>query len=317
MNIVFMGTPEFALPTLKTLHHSSHSILAVITQPDKPKGRGQKLLVSPIKQYALDSDLLVLQPKTVNDSEFIESLKQNRPDIIIVVAFGQILSDTFLKIPKQFCINLHSSLLPKYRGAAPIHRAILNGEKKSGVTTIIMDKGMDTGDILLIQETPIHETDTAQTLHDTLSKMGGALVLETLKRLEENTLLPVQQDHNQATYAAKLKKEEGLIRWDQSATSLSNQVRGLTPWPGTYTFLKNKRLRIIKVQIGEGSPDDAPGKVARVTDVGIEVGTGKERLIITELQPEGKKSMPAKSFLAGHKIERGTVFDPVQITNQP
>jgi methionyl-tRNA formyltransferase len=316
MNIVFMGTPEFALPTLKTLHHSSHSILAVITQPDKPKGRGQKLLVSPIKQYALDSDLPILQPKTVNDPEFIESLKLNRPDAIIVVAFGQILSETFLKIPKQFCINLHSSLLPKYRGAAPIHRAILNGDTKSGVTTMIMDKGMDTGDILLMQETPIHETDTAQTLHDTLSEIGGDLVLETLKRLEENTLLPVPQDHSQATYAAKLKKEEGLVHWEKSATTLSNQVRGLTPWPGTYTLLNKKRLRVLKVQVGEGSPDDTPGKVARVTDVGIEVGTGQGRLIITELQPEGKKSMSTKSFLAGHKIERGTLFDPIPIPNQ-
>ncbi len=316
MNIVFMGTPEFSLPTLKTLHHSSHSILAVITQPDKPKGRGQKLLVSPIKQYALDSDLPILQPKTVNDPEFIESLKQNRPDAIIVVAFGQILSETFLKIPKQFCINLHSSLLPKYRGAAPIHRAILNGDTKSGVTTMIMDKGMDTGDILLMQETPIHETDTAQTLHDTLSERGGTLVLETLKRLEENTLLPVPQDHSQATYAAKLKKEEGLVHWEQSATTLSNQVRGLTPWPGTYTLLNKKRLRILKVQVSEGTPDDKPGEVARVTDVGIEVGTGQGRLLITELQPEGKKSMSAKSFLAGYKIERGTLFDPTPAPNQ-
>ncbi len=316
MNIVFMGTPEFALPTLKALHNSSHSIMAVITQPDKPKGRGQKLLVSPIKQYALDSDLPILQPNTVNDPEFIELLKQSRPDVIIVVAFGQILSETFLKIPKQFCINLHSSLLPKYRGAAPIHRAILNGDTKSGVTTMIMDKGMDTGDILLMQETPVHETDTAQTLHDTLSEMGGALMLETLKRLEANTLLPVQQDHSQATYAAKLKKEEGLIHWGQPATNLFNQVRGLTPWPGTYTLLNKKRLRVLKVQVGEGSTEDIPGKVARVTDVGIEVGTGQGRLIITELQPEGKKSMPTKSFLAGHKVERGTLFDPVPIPNQ-
>ncbi len=309
MNIVFMGTPEFALPTLKALHHSSHSIQAVITQADKPKGRGQKLIFSPIKQYALDSKLPILQPKTVNEPEFIESLKKNRPDIVIVVAFGQILSENFLKIPIQFCVNLHSSLLPKYRGAAPIHRAILNGDNKSGVTTMIMDKGMDTGDILLMQETPINETDNAQTLHDTLSRLGGTLVLETIKRLEENTLLPVPQDHNQATYAAKLKKEEGLIRWELPATTLSNQVRGLTPWPGTYTLLNKKRLRIIKVQVDKGTLDDIPGKVARVTDLGIEVGTGKGRLVINELQPEGKKSMSAKSFLAGHKIKRGTLFD--------
>ena len=316
MNIVFMGTPEFALPTLKVLHNSSHSILAVITQPDKPKGRGQKLLVSPIKQYALDFSLPILQPKTVNDPEFIESLRKNQPDIIIVIAFGQILSETFLKIPKLFCINLHSSLLPKYRGAAPIHRSILNGDTQTGVTSMIMDKGMDTGDILLTKETPIHETDNAQTLHDTLSEMGGALVLETLRRLEENTLLPIPQDHSKATYAPKLKKEEGLVKWDQPAATLCNQVRGLTPWPGTYTLLNKKRLRILKAQVTEGTPEDRPGQVERVTDMGIEVGTGKDRLIITELQPEGKKNMPAKSFLAGYKIERGTLFDPIQIANQ-
>lgn len=316
MNIIFMGTPEFAVPTLKALHHSSHSILTVITQPDKPKGRGQKLIVSPIKQYALDSNLPILQPKTVNAPEFIESLKQNQPDVIIVVAFGQILSETFLKIPRHFCINLHSSLLPKYRGAAPIHRAILNGDTKSGVTTMIMDKGMDTGDILLMQETPIHETDNAQTLHDTLSEMGGALMLETLKRLEENTLLPVQQDDSQATYAAKLKKEEGLIHWEKSAVDLLNQVRGLTPWPGTYTMLNKKRLRVLKVRTTEGTIDDMPGKVARITDEGIEVGTGQGRLVITELQPEGKKSMSAKSFLAGHKLERGTLFEAAPTPNQ-
>ena len=316
MNILFMGTPEFALPTLKALHHSSHSLLAVITQPDKPKGRGQKLLVSPIKQYALDFSLPILQPKTVNDPEFIESLRKNQPDIIIVIAFGQILSETFLKIPKLFCINLHSSLLPKYRGAAPIHRSILNGDTQTGVTSMIMDKGMDTGDILLTKETPIHETDNAQTLHDTLSEMGGALVLETLRRLEENTLLPIPQDHSKATYAPKLKKEEGLVKWDQPAATLFNQVRGLTPWPGTYTLLNKKRLRILKAQVTEGTPEDRPGQVERVTDMGIEVGTGKDRLIITELQPEGKKNMPAKSFLAGYKIERGTLFDPIQIANQ-
>jgi methionyl-tRNA formyltransferase len=310
MNIVFMGTPEFALPTLKALHHSSHSILSVITQPDKPKGRGQRLIVSPIKQYALDFNLPILQPKTVNDPEFIRLLNQNRPDAIIVVAFGQILSEAFLEIPKQFCINLHSSLLPKYRGAAPIHRSILNGDTRTGVTSMIMDKGMDTGDILLMKETPILETDNAQTLNDTLSVMGGSLVIETLKRLEENTLLPTPQNHDQATYAPKLKKEEGLVKWEQSATSLWNQVRGLTPWPGTYTLLNKKRLRISNAEVTDGAPEDSPGQVARLTDSGIEVGTGQDRLVITEIQPEGKKSMSAKSFLAGNKIEQGALFDP-------
>jgi len=316
MNIIFMGTPEFALPTLKALHQSSHTVLSVITQPDKPKGRGQKLLVSPIKQFALDFNLPVLQPKTVNDPEFIHTLNQNQPDFIIVVAFGQILSETFLKIPKQFCINLHSSLLPKYRGAAPIHRSILNGDTRTGVTSMIMDKGMDTGDILLMQETPIHKSDNAQTLHDTLSEMGGSLVLETLVRLEKNTLLPTPQNNNLATYAPKLKKEEGLVRWEKNANTLFNQVRGLTPWPGSYTLLNKKRLRILKAQVTEGTLDDQPGQIARVTDIGIEVGTGQDRLVLTELQPEGKKSMSAKSFLAGHKIERGTLFDSNPTSHQ-
>ncbi|MBT5028679.1 MAG: methionyl-tRNA formyltransferase [Nitrospinaceae bacterium] len=316
MNIIFMGTPEFALPTLKALHQSSHTVLSVITQPDKPKGRGQKLLVSPIKQFALDFNLPVLQPKTVNDPEFIHTLNQNQPDFIIVVAFGQILSETFLKIPKQFCINLHSSLLPKYRGAAPIHRSILNGDTRTGVTSMIMDKGMDTGDILLMQETPIHKSDNAQTLHDTLSEMGGNLVLETLVRLEQNTLLPTPQNNNLATYAPKLKKEEGLVRWEKNANTLFNQVRGLTPWPGSYTLLNKKRLRILKAQVTEGTLDDQPGQIARVTDIGIEVGTGQDRLVLTELQPEGKKSMSAKSFLAGHKIERGTLFDSNPTSHQ-
>ena len=185
MNIVFMGTPAFALPTLKKIHDSSHSILSVVTQPDRPKGRGQKQVDSPIKKFALKNSLPVLQPTSVNTQEFIGSLLVNRPDYIIVVAFGQILSEVFLKIPKQFCINLHSSLLPKYRGAAPINRAILNGDIRSGVTTMIMDKGMDTGDILLVDETPIELSDDAQSLHDKLSEQGGMLVLETLSRLKK------------------------------------------------------------------------------------------------------------------------------------
>ena len=211
MNIVFMGTPEFALPTLKKIHDSSHSILSVVTQPDRPKGRGQKQVDSPIKKFALKSNLPLLQPTSVNTQEFIGSLLVNRPDYIIVVAFGQILSEAFLKIPKQFCINLHSSLLPKYRGAAPINRAILNGDNRSGVTTMIMDKGMDTGDILLVDETPIELSDDAQSLHDKLSEQGGKLVLETLFRLKKNDLLPTPQNSDLASYAPKLTKEESLI----------------------------------------------------------------------------------------------------------
>ena len=308
MNIVFMGTPEFALPTLEKIHNSSHSILSVITQPDRPKGRGQKQVDSPIKKFALENNLPLLQPATVNTKEFIASLLENRPDYIIVVAFGQILSETLLKVPKQFCINLHSSLLPKYRGAAPINRAILNGETHSGVTTMIMDKGMDTGDILLVDETPIEQNDDAQCLHDKLSEQGGKLVLETLSRLQKNDLLPTPQNSDLASYAPKLKKEESLIDWKIDAESIFNKIRGLSPWPGTHTLYNGKRLAILKGEIVLGESSDRPGHVERITDTGIEVGTGKNRLKITELKLEGKKAMPVKSFLSGYKINRYDIF---------
>ena len=308
MNIVFMGTPEFALPTLEKIYNSSHSILSVITQPDRPKGRGQKQVDSPIKKFALENNLPVLQPATVNTKEFIASLLENRPDYIIVVAFGQILSETLLKVPKQFCINLHSSLLPKYRGAAPINRAILNGETRSGVTTMIMDKGMDTGDILLVDETPIEQNDDAQCLHDKLSEQGGKLVLETLSRLQKNDLLPTPQNSDLASYAPKLKKEESLIDWKIDAESIFNKIRGLSPWPGTHTLYNGKRLAILKGEIVLGESSDHPGHVERITDTGIEVGTGKNRLKITELKLEGKKAMTVKSFLSGYKITRYDIF---------
>jgi len=309
MNIVFMGTPEFALPTLEKIYNSSHSILSVITQPDRPKGRGQKQVDSPIKKFALENNLTVLQPATVNTKEFIASLLENRPDYIIVVAFGQILSETLLKVPKQFCINLHSSLLPKYRGAAPINRAILNGETRSGVTTMIMDKGMDTGDILLVDETPIEQNDDAQCLHDKLSEQGGKLVLETLSRLQKNDLLPTPQNSDLASYAPKLKKEESLINWKIDAENIFNKIRGLSPWPGTHTLYNGKRLAILKGEIVLGESSDRPGHVERITDTGIEVGTGKNRLKITELKLEGKKAMPVKSFLSGYKITRDDIFE--------
>ncbi|HIJ49903.1 MAG TPA: methionyl-tRNA formyltransferase [Nitrospinae bacterium] len=308
MNIVFMGTPEFALPTLKKIHYSSHSILSVITQPDRPKGRGQKQVDSTIKKFALENNLPLLQPATVNTQEFIASLLENRPDYIIVVAFGQILSEALLKVPKQFCINLHSSLLPKYRGASPINRAILNGDTRSGVTSMIMDKGMDTGDILLVDETPIDQNDDAQSLHDKLSEQGGELILETLSRLQKNDLLPTPQNSELASYAPKLKKEESLIDWELNAKNIFNKIRGLSPWPGTHTLYNGKRLAILKGEIVLGESSDRPGHVERITDTGIEVGTGKNRLKIIELKPEGKKAMPVKSFLSGYKINRDDIF---------
>ena len=305
MKIVFMGTPEFAIPSIQKIHNSSHSILSLVTQPDRPKGRGQKQIGPPIKSFAVENNIPVLQPEKVNTEDFISSLLKNKPDYIIVVAFGQILGETFLKIPKQFCINLHSSLLPKYRGAAPINRAILNGDTVSGVTTMIMDKGMDTGDILLTKEIPVELNDDAKSLHDKLAKEGSDLVLETLLRLEKNDLLPVPQNSDLASYAPKLKKEESLVDWERDAKSIFNKIRGLTPWPGTHTLYNGKRLGILKGEVLSGDPADRPGYVERITDSGIEVGTGEKRLKITELKPEGKKSMSVKSFLSGYKINRG------------
>jgi len=305
MNIVFMGTPEFALPTLRKIYDSSHSIISVVTQPDRPKGRGQIKVASPIKNFAIDNNIPLLQPENVNAENFIQSLLEKRPDYIIVVAFGQILHEALLKVPKQFCINLHSSLLPKYRGAAPINRAIINGDARSGVTTMIMDKGMDTGDILLIRETSIEKDDDAKSLHDKLAEQGGKLVLETLSRLEKNNLLPTPQDSDLASYAPKLKKEESLIDWKMSANNILNKIRGLTPWPGTYTLFNGKRLCILKSEVVKGEPSDRPSYIERITDSGIEVSTGENRLKITELKPEGKKAMPAKSFLSGYKINPG------------
>lgn len=305
MNIVFMGTPEFALPTLRKIYNSSHSIISVVTQPDRPKGRGQIKVASPIKNFAIENNIPLLQPENVNAENFIQFLLEKRPDYIIVVAFGQILHEALLKVPKQFCINLHSSLLPKYRGAAPINRAILNGDVRSGVTTMIMDKGMDTGDILLIRETSIEKDDDAQSLHDKLAEQGGKLVLETLARLEKNNLLPTPQDSDLASYAPKLKKEESLIDWKMTANNILNKIRGLTPWPGTHTLFNGKRLCILKSEVIKGGPSDRPGYIERITDSGIEVGTGEKRLKITELKPEGKKAMPVKSFLSGYKINPG------------
>jgi methionyl-tRNA formyltransferase len=309
MKIVFMGTPEFSLPTLEQLVQSEHSVVAVVTQPDRPKGRGQELTASPIKTLALKAGITVLQPEKAGAQEFITTLRDLTPDLIVVVAYGQILKKEVLEIPRWFCMNLHSSILPKYRGAAPINRAIINGEKESGVTTMQMDAGMDTGDILLTQKTPITDSDDAQTLHDRLAKIGASLVLETIERLEEKTLAPCPQDNDKATYAPKLKKQDGLIHWEKDAVSLGNLVRGLTPWPGAFTFFQSKRLRLCSVEVTPGEADDSPGEIARISDHGIEVGTGRGRLVINQLQPEGKKRMSAKSFLAGHKMLKGNVFD--------
>lgn len=309
MNIVFMGTPNFSLPTLRKLYKSNHNLRLVVTQPNRPKGRGRESGPPPVKKFALENGLPVLHFEKPNNQETLNALKTLDADVFIVVAFGHILKESILRLPRYFCINLHSSILPKYRGAAPINWAIINGETETGVTTIKMDTGLDTGNILLNQKVPIKPEDDAQSLHDTLAHEGASLVLETLQQLEAGKLLPIPQDSNQSSYAPKLQKEDGLIDWNESAIKIHNRVRGLSPWPGAFSFFGLKRFRFYKTAVSAGDPLDQPGNIIRTADHCIEVGTGNGRIIVTELQAEGKKRMNTKSFLAGNKLIAGNAFN--------
>ena len=312
MNLVFMGTPDFAVPTLQTLHASRHSVLGVVTQPDRPKGRGREMQASPVKRYAQENGLKVYQPEKASAPEFVAQLAELNPDLIVVIAYGQILRENLLSLPKHFCMNIHASLLPQYRGAAPINWAIINGDKETGVTTMKMNKGLDTGDMLLIKKVAIENNDTASDLHDKLAQAGGPLVLETLEQLEQGQLQPIPQNDSEATYASKLKKEDGFLRWDQEAESIRNRARGMEPWPGAFGFLNGRRLRFCKVETGPGMAGDTPGEIMRVSDYGIEIGTLKDRVIVTEIQPEGKKRMTVQSYRQGHPIKPGERFESMQ-----
>jgi methionyl-tRNA formyltransferase len=317
MKILFWGTPEFSVPTLKRLFEANHEIVGVVTQPDRPKGRGRTLQLSPVKQYALEKGLQIFQPEKASNPKFIDDLYQLRSDMFIVIAYGQILREAVLKIPKWFCMNIHASLLPKYRGAAPINRSILNGDTETGITTMKMDEGMDTGNMLLKRTVPIKSDDDAITLAEKLSKAGAELTVETLELLAKGKLDLIPQNDSEATLAPKLKKEEGLIDWEKSAETLHNQIRGFSPWPGAYTFYGPKRVSIIKSEVVSGDENDKPGVVARVSDYGIEVGTSKGRLIVKELKPEGKGGMSAQSFLRGNPVSKGEQFLDVAAESAP
>ena len=308
MNIVFMGTPDFSLPTLHKLYESDHDILLVVTQPDRPKGRGRESTPPPVKQFALEKKIPVLQPIKCTNLEIVKTLGALNADVFIVVAFGQILDNNLLALPHHFCINLHSSLLPKYRGAAPINWAIINGETETGVTTMKMNAGLDTGDILLSRKVPIRNKDDALSLHDILAHQGSSLVMETLNQLDSGSLEATSQNSDLASYAPKLKKKDGLIEWNQPAVKIHNLVRGLMPWPGAFSFLRSKRFKICKTETKSCDLTDQPGVILRISGHGIEVGTQNERIVITEIQPEGKKRMDVKSFLAGHKLIIGNKF---------
>jgi methionyl-tRNA formyltransferase len=309
--IVFFGTPAFAVPTLRALLEGPDAVVAVVTQPDRKKGRGQRVGFSPVKEMASrhqGHEISVFQPEKVKEMPFQEELIRLRPDLFVVAAYGQILPQSLLDIPVHGAINVHGSLLPRYRGAAPIAWAILKGEKVTGVTVMKMDKGMDTGDILLKREILIGADETSATLHDKLAAAGARLLLETVAKMKEDEVSPFRQDPSQATYAPPLKKEDGRIDWKREPGEIDRQVRAFNPWPGAYTSHQGEFLKIFRGEVREGNPGEQPGKVLWVGGDFIEIETGKGAYLIREIQLEGKRRMGVREFLAGHTIEAGTVF---------
>lgn len=319
MKVIFMGTPDFAVGTLEMLIQAGHEITLVVTQPDKPKGRGKSMQFPPVKEAALAHGLEVYQPKRIREPECIEYLRRYEADIIVVVAFGQILPKEILEMPRYGCVNVHASLLPKYRGAAPIQWAVINGETVTGVTTMRMDEGLDTGDMILKEEVALKPEETGGSLFDRLAQTGAKLCVKTLTAIEQGTAVYTPQDHEKATHTTMIKKQLGEIDWKRSAVELERLVRGLNPWPSAYTYLGGKTLKIWKASVQEeeaflGSDDGKhpteeaarePGTIVKVGKNTIEVQTGQGVLKLEEIQLEGKKRMTTDAFLRGFPVETG------------
>ena len=306
MRILFMGTPEFAQVSLQALLNDKRDVVCVITQPDKPKGRGYEMAMSDVKKLALEKNIPVHQPVTLKDGAIMPLLEEYSPDVIVVVAYGQILPEYVLNFPKYGCINIHGSLLPKYRGAAPIQRAVIDGEKVSGVTSMYMEKGLDTGDMLIKRELPISCEATAGEYHDALAVLGGEVLLETLDKIKEGTLTPQRQDDSLSTYASQLSKAEGEIDWNNTSEAIYNKVRGLNPWPMAYSFIGGKRFVIDFVYKCEKS--GKPGEVLRADNNGLVVACGEGSVLIKGIKVEGKKKMSVGDYLRGHTIAEGTLL---------
>lgn len=308
-SIVFMGTPDFAVPPLQALHAAGYTVSLVVTQPDRPKGRGRLLTPPPVKAAALDLGCNVAQPASVRDPVFIERLRQLQPDFFVVVAFGQILPVALLKIPPRGAVNIHASLLPRYRGPAPIQWAMIRGEKETGITTILMDSGIDTGDLLLSAKTDIQPEETAEQLHCRLARMGAEVVLETLERIIAGSVCAHAQKHDEASYAPMLKKEDGHINWHQTAEQLDLFIRAMTPWPGAYCFWDAKRLKIIKARPKTGAaPQAAPGTIVESFPDELRVAVQNGVLMVDEIQSQSGKCMSVKDFLRGTPLPPGTVL---------
>lgn len=302
MRILFMGTPEFAVGTLEALIQSRHEVVAVVTQPDRPKGRGNAVKFPPVKEAALAHGIPVLQPLKVREPEVVEQLRAFAPDLIAVAAFGQLLPKVILEMPRYGCVNVHASLLPKYRGAAPIQWAVINGEAESGVTTMMMSRGLDKGDMLKKSVVRLDPKETGDSLHDKLAALGGPLLLETIDELEQGTIVRVPQDDAQSSYAPMLTKELGRIDWSKPADELERLVRGLNSWPSAYTRLHGKTLKIWDADVVSASGGE-PGKVLQADKNGLVIRAGEGALRIVSLQLEGKKRMDADAFLRGYPVQ--------------
>lgn len=310
LRVIFMGTPEFAVPCLDMLVANQYNVIAVVTQPDRPKGRGQKLAQSPVKQAAIAYGLPVLQPNKVKEADFQAALSLLKPDIIVVVAFGQLLPESILELPPMGCINVHASLLPYYRGAAPIHWAVIKGEKVTGVTTMYMDKGMDTGDMILKDEVQIAEDDTTGTIHDKLKEMGANVLSDTIQLLTLDKATRTAQNNECATYASMLSREVEAIDWQRSAIEIHNLVRGLNPWPGAYCSYQDKNLKIWYTRVYESEAAvSKPGKIIKVTTDSFIIETGQGTLEVLEVQPASKRRMSAKDFVCGYGIVVGEILE--------
>ena len=308
MKIVYMGTPDFAVPPLAALVQNGYEVTAVVTQPDKPKGRGKTLLPTPVKEEAMKHDIPVYQPLKVREPEFVETLKKLEPDMIIVAAFGQIIPKTILDMPKYGCLNIHASLLPKYRGAAPIQKCIIDGETESGVTTMLMAKGLDTGDMLMSRSVKITPDMTGGELHDSLAATGGELIIETLKACEEGTIKPVPQDGSLSCYAGLITKEMCRIDFSKNAIDVYNFIRGMSPSPCAYTFIGDKRLKVYFAVMTDITSDKPCGTVMNENDLTVVCGD-KKCIRFTDVQGEGGKRMNTASFLNGNKLQRDTVLN--------
>lgn len=314
MRIVFFGTPAFAVPYAQALRNAGHHIAAVVTQPDRPRGRGMQLQPSPVKQWAMEHGVPVHQATNLRDEEFLHSLRELAPDVIVVVAYGRVVPPEVLRLPPHGCVNVHPSLLPAHRGASPIQAALLAGDEVTGVTIMYMDEGLDTGDIILQQQVEVDPADDAGTLGERLNEMGRALLLEALRQIEEGTAPRVPQDDAQATYAPPLEKAEGFIRWGDDGIHIHRRIRAFTPAPGAFTRLRGRRVRIWRAELGAQGENSAiespsPGTIVAVEAEGITVQTGNGMLRLTEVQPENGRRMTAAAFANGYRIQPGDRFE--------